>query len=726
MGCRLRHKYVRLISVAVAMKVVALVSGGKDSCFNLMLCEKFGHELVALANLRPVDADHIQEIDSYMYQTVGHNLVGAYAACTGLPLFRKKVYGSSKNLEKSYQETKGDEVEDLRALLRSVKRAMPEVGAVSCGAIRSDYQRVRVESVCESLGLVCLSYMWRQHQDKLLTSMIEQGVHAVLIKVACLGLHPNKDLGKTIAQMQPKLRRLAEMYGVHICGEGGEYETLTLDCPLFKHGRIVIDESHCELDDSGENGNLVVDRFHIERKDEEQQRPFGDDPSSSSQIIDVDEEMNEGNRSPIIQDIQVKDSSAGREEEKFISNDECLKCVAEAELVESTSHKIVSGSLKRRAEEEMSDKDLAVSFNKLMLLIEGKVTEVGRTLKNSIIVYFYLGDMAQFASLNQIYKSHFGTVNPPSRCCIEMGLGKSEVLRIQVVLSGRAELDDSRSIMHVQSISQWAPSCIGPYSQAAQFGECLFISGQIGLEPPLMQFTVSNLEEELEATLCHAESVSRAVNASLRRDLVKLVCFLSADKVKDGRAAYQGISEQVHRFIFKRGAGHEEGENEDENEDFGESNYKEPEGLSYTKHTPLVILIEVPRLPKDARVELHPVLHLPSHSTEDGEIDEGEDLIGEEEEGVMKAVGKKSHWLQAIYTTDDLEMASIDSLLQKYDLERKHVFQLNVYCTEGEDVSFGGPDLDFPVQVFNVSGMHTLHGEARDTPSIMVELMASL
>jgi len=25
-----------------------------------------------------------------------------------------------------------------------------------------------------------------------------------------------------------------DLYGSHICGEGGEYETLTLDCALFK------------------------------------------------------------------------------------------------------------------------------------------------------------------------------------------------------------------------------------------------------------------------------------------------------------------------------------------------------------------------------------------------------------------------------------------------------------------------------------------------------------
>lgn len=26
-----------------------------------------------------------------------------------------------------------------------------------------------------------------------------------------------------------------------MCGEGGEYESLTLDCPLFRRGRIVLD-----------------------------------------------------------------------------------------------------------------------------------------------------------------------------------------------------------------------------------------------------------------------------------------------------------------------------------------------------------------------------------------------------------------------------------------------------------------------------------------------------
>lgn len=46
-----------------------------------------------------------------------------------------------------YKTTVGDEVEDLLALLMYAKQEMPELQAVSCGAIASDYQRLRVEHV---------------------------------------------------------------------------------------------------------------------------------------------------------------------------------------------------------------------------------------------------------------------------------------------------------------------------------------------------------------------------------------------------------------------------------------------------------------------------------------------------------------------------------------------------------------------------------------------------
>lgn len=35
------------------MKVVGLLSGGKDSCYNLCQCVRQGHDIVALATLAP-------------------------------------------------------------------------------------------------------------------------------------------------------------------------------------------------------------------------------------------------------------------------------------------------------------------------------------------------------------------------------------------------------------------------------------------------------------------------------------------------------------------------------------------------------------------------------------------------------------------------------------------------------------------------------------------------
>ena len=43
-----------------------------------------------------------------------------------------------------------------------------------------------------------------------------------------------------------------------------------------------------------------------------------------------------------------------------------------------------------------------------------------------------------------------------------------------------------RSVLHVQSISLWAPSCIGPYSQASTVGGLLHCAGQIPLDAGTM------------------------------------------------------------------------------------------------------------------------------------------------------------------------------------------------------------------------------------------------
>lgn len=69
--------------------------------------------------------------------------------------------------------------------------------------------------------------------------MVDAGLHSIVVKVASLGLS-QKHLGKSLAQLQPVLLGLADKFSCNACGEGGEYETLTLDGPMFSHAHICL------------------------------------------------------------------------------------------------------------------------------------------------------------------------------------------------------------------------------------------------------------------------------------------------------------------------------------------------------------------------------------------------------------------------------------------------------------------------------------------------------
>ncbi|KAJ1850297.1 hypothetical protein H4R99_002314 [Coemansia sp. RSA 1722] len=222
------------------MQVVALVSGGKDSTYNMVKCVENGHEIVALAHIHPPKTSEKDELDSFMYQTVGSSGVSLIAECLSLPIYLQETQGTAITQTLDYQQTENDETEDLFKLLSTVKDNHPDVKGVSVGAIFSRYQSNRVQNVCDRLGLTMLAYLWQRDQKELLHEMVENKIDAVLIKVAAMGLG-EQDLGKSLAQMEEKLLKLDEKYGVHVCGEGGEFETFTLDSPIYKR-KIVLDE----------------------------------------------------------------------------------------------------------------------------------------------------------------------------------------------------------------------------------------------------------------------------------------------------------------------------------------------------------------------------------------------------------------------------------------------------------------------------------------------------
>lgn len=218
--------------------VVALLSGGKDSLYNMYLAEKNNHRIVAIANLKPPQSECSDELDSYMYQTVGHQAIEYIAQALEIPLFRAEITGRPENKDLDYSNDNNsaqeDEVEHLFELLCKIRNEHGiEFDAISVGAIASSYQKSRVEHICKRLDLMMLAYLWAEDQDQLLQDMIDNKFDAILIKVACMGL-TDRHVGKSIKDMQSHLRDLHGKYGANVCGEGGEYETLVLDCPMFK------------------------------------------------------------------------------------------------------------------------------------------------------------------------------------------------------------------------------------------------------------------------------------------------------------------------------------------------------------------------------------------------------------------------------------------------------------------------------------------------------------
>ncbi|VEL14156.1 unnamed protein product [Protopolystoma xenopodis] len=184
------------------------------------------------------------EMDSHMFQCVGNECIKAIAKALDLPLYKRELSGSAICKGFDYYSSDLDEVEDLFRLIQSLLSSDPEIKGVAVGAILSNYQRIRVEHVCARLNMISLAFLWQRDQLELLDCMIASNLDAIIIKIASFGLSVNRDLGQHISKAFSNLRKLASSsVPLNACGEGGEYESITLDCPIFKK-QIVLQPKH--------------------------------------------------------------------------------------------------------------------------------------------------------------------------------------------------------------------------------------------------------------------------------------------------------------------------------------------------------------------------------------------------------------------------------------------------------------------------------------------------
>ncbi len=223
----------------MSMKVAALFSGGKDSAYALYIAKQWGWEVTHLVSL------FAKNPDSFMYHTVNIHLTKYLAQAMHMPLRFAETAGEKEK-----------ELDELKQLLKPL-----DIDGVVSGAIASEYQRTRIEQVCYELGIKSFTPLWHKNQELLLQDQLNAGFHIIIVGAFAQGFDETW-LGRTIdEQCINELRTLHEKTGINSAGEGGEFETLVVDGPLFKQ-KLVIDEmeKHWHRD----SGILVVKTAHLE------------------------------------------------------------------------------------------------------------------------------------------------------------------------------------------------------------------------------------------------------------------------------------------------------------------------------------------------------------------------------------------------------------------------------------------------------------------------------
>ena len=143
------------------------------------------------------------------------------------------LYGSA-----SSNDTK-IEVSELESLLMQAKKEFGIEGIVH-GGILSEFQKNYFESVCKKLSLKIISPLWRIDQKEYMKKLIESDFKYIITSVSSEGLDDSW-LGREITRNDiDDLEKLAITHGFNLSFEGGEAESLVLNCPLFSMSLKII------------------------------------------------------------------------------------------------------------------------------------------------------------------------------------------------------------------------------------------------------------------------------------------------------------------------------------------------------------------------------------------------------------------------------------------------------------------------------------------------------
>jgi len=206
------------------MNLGVLFSGGKDSTYAMYLAKKQKHSIACLMTVES------ENPESFMFHTPSISKVSVQAKAMNVPLLTVKTLGEKEK-----------ELKQLEKVINKAKKEYQIKGVVT-GTVESVYQSTRIQIICDKLGLHCFNPLWQKNQIELIEDLIRDDFIISIIGVFAYPLNENW-LGRIIdSNFLVEIKKLYNKYKINPAGEGGEFETFVLGCPLFSKKLEIVDK----------------------------------------------------------------------------------------------------------------------------------------------------------------------------------------------------------------------------------------------------------------------------------------------------------------------------------------------------------------------------------------------------------------------------------------------------------------------------------------------------
>ena len=117
------------------------------------------------------------------------------------------------------------------------------MGRIVTGAVESVYQSSRIQKICNELKIECFNPLWQKDQFEILYDLIKNKFEVVLTGVFAYPFDEKWILRKIDDKFIADIKKLNEKYKINPAGEGGEFESLVINCPLFKNKLNIVDKN---------------------------------------------------------------------------------------------------------------------------------------------------------------------------------------------------------------------------------------------------------------------------------------------------------------------------------------------------------------------------------------------------------------------------------------------------------------------------------------------------